>query len=287
MERRAFRAMGTDVELLLDAPPRVETFLTLAAAEQEMSRLEGIFSRFREDSELSSLNRAGSLRAGTELVQVTQLAVKARLRTDGRFDPTVHDALVAAGYDRSFEQLRGRIATTTAPPLCGGRIAVDPLTGLIELEPGFRLDLGGIAKGYAVDRLCDMLAAAGPCLVDAGGDIAVRGGSWPVGVETADGMLTLQLTGGAVATSGIDRRSWSSDVGRAHHVIDPATGRPAERDLLRVTVVADSAAEAEVLAKSLYLAGAAQATREADGLGTPTVLVTRDGRTALAGGLSS
>jgi thiamine biosynthesis lipoprotein len=199
----------------------------------------------------------------------------------------VHDALVAAGYDRSFEQLHGRIATTTAPPLCGGRIAFDPLTGLIELEPGFRLDLGGIAKGYAVDRLCDMLAAVGPCLVDAGGDIAVRGGSWPVGVETADGMLTLQLTGGAVATSGIDRRSWSSDVGRGHHVIDPATGRPAERDLLRVTVVADSAAEAEVLAKSLYLAGSAQATREADHLGTPTVLVTRDGRTALAGGLSS
>ena len=126
-------------------------------------------------------------------MQVTQLAVEARLRTRGRFDPTVHDALVAAGYDRTFEELQGRVAETTAPPRCGGRIAVDPRTGLIELEPGFRLDLGGIAKGYAVDRLCDMLGAAGPCLVDAGGDIAVCGGSWPVGVETADGVLTLQL----------------------------------------------------------------------------------------------
>ncbi|MGH8940181.1 MAG: FAD:protein FMN transferase, partial [Actinomycetes bacterium] len=247
---------------------------------------EGLLSRFRDDSELSALNRSGNLRSGPELAQVTQLAVEAGLRTDGRFDPTVHDALVAAGYDRTFEELQDRVAVTTAPPRCGGRITVDPRTGLIELEPGFRLDLGGIAKGYAVDLLCDMLAAAGPCLVAAGGDIAVRGGSWPVGVETADGVLTLQLTGGAVATSGIDRRSWSSDVGPAHHVIDPATGRPADRDLLRVTVFADSAAEAVVLAKSLYLAGAGQAAREADDLGTPAVLVTKDGRTVLAGGLS-
>jgi thiamine biosynthesis lipoprotein len=286
MERRAFRAMGTDVELLLDVPPGVETFLTLAAAEQEMSRLEAILSRFREDSELSALNRTGRLRAGPELVEVTQLAVDARLHTKGRFDPTVHDALVAAGYDRSFEQLQGRVAVTTAPPRCGGRIAVDPRTGLIELEPGFRLDLGGIAKGYAVDRLCDTLSACGPCLVDAGGDIAVRGGSWPVGVETADDMLTLELSRGALATSGIDRRRWSSDAGSAHHVIDPATGRPADRDLVRVTVFADSAAEAEVAAKSLYLAGAMQAAREADELGTPAVLVTKDGQTVLAGGLS-
>jgi thiamine biosynthesis lipoprotein len=286
MERRVFRAMGTDVELLLDAPPGVKTFLILAAAEQEMSRLEGLLSRFREDSELSALNRAGSLHGGPELIQVTRLAVAARLRTGGRFDPTVHDALVAAGYDRTFEQLEGRVAATTRPARCGGRVDIDRQTALIELEPGFRLDFGGIAKGYAVDRLCTMLAAAGPCLVDAGGDIAVRGGSWPVGVETADGVLTLQLTGGAIATSGIDRRSWSSDVGPAHHVIDPTTGRPADRDLLRVTVFADSAAEAEVLAKSLYLAGAAKAAREADDLGTPAVLVTRGGRTVLAGGLS-
>ena len=114
MERRAFRAMGTDVELLLHAPPSVETFLILAAAEQEMARLESIFSRFREDSELSALNRAGTLRSGPELVQVTQLAVEARLRTRGRFDPTVHDALVAAGYDRTFEEVQSRVAETTA-----------------------------------------------------------------------------------------------------------------------------------------------------------------------------
>ena len=188
MERRAFRAMGTDVELLLDAPPSVETFLTLAAAEQEMSRLEAIFSRFREDSELSALNRAGSLRAGPELVQVTQLAVEARLRTRGRFDPTVHDALVAAGYDRTFEQVQGRVAVTTSPSSLRrpdrGRSAdgADRARARIPARP--RRHREGLRRRPALRHA---LAPCGPCLVDAGGDIAVRGGSWPVGVETADG----------------------------------------------------------------------------------------------------
>jgi FAD:protein FMN transferase len=285
MERRAFRAMGTDVELLLDAPRSAESFLALAAAEREMSRLEALLSRFREESELSALNRVGRLHAGPDLARVTELAVAARARTGGRFDPTVHDAVVAAGYDRTFERLEGVVTTAAPPARCGGRVSVDSETGLIELEDGFRLDLGGIAKGYTVDRLCAILAEAGPCLVDAGGDIAVHGGPWHVGVETADDVLTLELSDGAVATTGIDRRRWQTTEGEAHHVIDPATGRPALGDLVRVTVAARSAVEAEVLAKALFLAGAELAVQEADASGTRAVLVTTDGRTLLAGGL--
>ncbi len=286
MERRTFRAMGTDVELLLDAPPSVESFLALAVAERELERLEALLSRFREDSELSTLNREGRIHAGPDLRRVTELAIAAKASSHGRFDPTVHDALVAAGYDRSFAHLEGQVAVARPPARCGGRVSVDPVTGIVELEPGFRLDLGGIAKGYAVDRLCDLLEERGPCLVDAGGDIAVRGGGWPVGVETGDGLLTLELSDSALATTGVDRRRWSTTRGEAHHVIDPTTGRPAEGDLLRVTVVAATAADAEVLAKTLFLAGAALAEEEANAEGVPAVLVTRDGRTVLAGGLA-
>ncbi|MGZ8687679.1 MAG: FAD:protein FMN transferase, partial [Gaiellaceae bacterium] len=135
-------------------------------------------------------------------------------------------------------------------------------------------DLGGLGKGYAVDRVAESLSVAGPCLVNAGGDIAIRGGSWPVGV--ADG-LTLELSRGGVATSGRDRRRWVRGGREAHHLIDPSTGRPAESDLVRVTVVADSATEAEVLAKAAFLG--------AD-VDVPRVLVTADGRTVLAGGLA-
>jgi thiamine biosynthesis lipoprotein len=226
------------------------------------------------------------MQVGPELLEVVELALAARERTSGRFDPTVHDALVLAGYDRSFDLLPADVGgggRETAR--CGGAVWVDRSASTIELAPGVHLDLGGIGKGYAADRAAAILADAGACLVDAGGDIAVHGGPWPIGVETGDGTLTLELEHGAVATSGRDRRRWSRNGEHQHHLIDPATGRPADGDLERVTVVAGSAAEAEVLAKTLFLAGAPAAVLEANARGVPSVLVTRDGRTLLAGGL--
>src|SRR5207248_2966107 len=166
---------------------------------------------------------------------------------------------------------------------CGGSVGIDRESGVVTLEPGTRLDLGGIAKGYAVDRACDLLFAAGPCLVNAGGDLAARGGSWPVGV---DGGPTLELADGALATSGSDRRRWRRNGEERHHLIDPRTGTPSRSDLVRVTVAAPNAVEAEVLAKALYLTGAAGAAREADERGIPAVLVRVDGTTVLAGGLA-
>jgi thiamine biosynthesis lipoprotein len=283
MERHAFRAMGTDVELLLDAVPGAESKAALEEAEQELRRLEGLLSRFLPGSELSALNRLGSLEAGDELLTVTRLALEARTRTGGLFDPTVHDALVAAGYDRTFEEVGDGPAG--APRPCGGEVRIEGQR--IELERGFRLDLGGIAKGWAVDRAAAVLDAAGPCLVNAGGDVATRGGRWPVGVETADGSLTLELGGGGLATSGRDRRRWRRDGVEQHHLIDPRTGAPAKTDLVRVTAVAPDAIEAEVAAKSLFLAGAERAAAEADAAGIASVLVTADGRSLFTGALAA
>jgi len=287
MERTGFRAMGTDVELLLDVPPEGRCEDAFAAAQEEFARLEAILSRFRPESELSALNRAGRLHAGPDLLRVTELALEARERTGGRFDPTVHEALVAAGYDRTFEEVGagGTVVAAHRAARCLGAVAVAP-TGEIVLGPGVKLDFGGIGKGYAVDRACELLAPLGPCLASAGGDLAVRGGSWPVGVETALGTLTLELTRGAIATSGSDRRRWRTIEGEAHHIIDPRTGSPAATDLLRVTVVGRTAVDAEVLATSLFLAGAEEAAHEADELDAPAVLTLLDGTTVLAGGLA-
>ena len=287
MERHAFHALGSECELLLDVEPGADAVLALASAEGEIRRLERILSRFRADSELSRLNAAGELEAGDDLLAVVRLALAARERTGGRFDPTVHDALVAAGYDRSFEELAGDGAWSEAVP-AGGNVRVRGRR--IALDPGVRLDLGGIGKGYAVDRAVASLAALGPCLVNAGGDLAVAGvppdGVWPVGVETPAGDLTLGVAEGALATSGSDRRRWLADGEERHHLIDPATGRPAESDLLTVTVAAHTAVEAEVAAKAFFLAGEQAAAAEADSLGLPTLLVTVDGRVRFAGGLS-
>jgi thiamine biosynthesis lipoprotein len=282
--------MGTDCELFLQARPRPEALRAMAEAQWEVRRLESIFSRFDPDSQLSELNRRGTLRVGPELVEVVDLALAARDRTGGRFDPTVHDALVAAGYDRTFEEVsaeeRGDNPRASAALRCAGSVRVDRKTRRIELDPGAHLDLGGIAKGYAVDRAAKILGELGPCLVDAGGDIAARGGRWPIGLDTGDGTLTLELGDGAVATSGRDRRHWTRGSEELHHIIDPATGLPSAGDLLRVTSVAATATDAEVRAKALFLAGAEDAEREANATATPALLVTLDGRTLFAGGLA-
>jgi thiamine biosynthesis lipoprotein len=239
MERRTFRAMGTDVELLGDGG--------YDAADAEFRRLEVMMTRFRDDSELSRLNRHGTLAASPDLVRVVELALDARARTDGRFDPTVHDAVVAAGYDRTFAELTDGVLGD--PVRGGGDVRI--VGSRIELGAAVRLDLGGIAKGYAAERAAEILGVHGPCLVNAGGDIAVRGGAWPVGVED----FTLELTHGGLATSGRDRRRWRRGGREQHHLIDPRTGAPAETPLLRVTVVAADAVEAEVQAKNVFLGG--------------------------------
>ena len=287
MERHAFHAMGTRIEAFLDGPPGAEAVLGLASVEREFRRLEGLLTRFDDASELSRLNGVGAIDAGDDLLAVVELALTARERTDGRFDPTVHDALVAAGYDRTFELLVGG-PVEGAPPRTTGGVRIRGRR--IELDPGVRLDLGGIGKGYAVDRAVALLAPLGPCLVNAGGDLAVAGvpkaGVWPVAVETPAGPLTLGLRHGALATSGSDRRRWRAGDAVQHHLIDPGTGRPSDSDLLRVTVTAAAAVEAEVLAKAFFLAGEAAAVLEADRLGVPALLVTTDGRVRRAGGLA-
>jgi len=273
MLERHFKAMGTEVELLLDAPSGDAADVPLARAEAEFERLEQTMSRFRFDSELSRLNREGRLdSASPDLARVVELALAARDATGGLFDPTVHDAVVAAGYDRTFDDLVADGSARLLPATCGGAVDVEGFR--IELGAGTRLDLGGIGKGYAVDRVAELLALSGPCLVNAGGDLAVRGGSWPVGITDE---VTLELERGAIATSGIDRRRWHRNGRQLHHLIDPFTARPAESPFVRVTVVADTAAEAEVLAKAAFLG--------AD-VDVPRVLVLADGRTVLAGGLA-
>ncbi|MGD0166368.1 MAG: FAD:protein FMN transferase [Gaiellaceae bacterium] len=280
MLKHKFHAMGTEVELLLDIEEGEQAESALLAVEHEFERLEAMLSRFRPDSELSQLNRDGRIEAPPDLERIIELALEAREQSGGRFDPTVYDALAQAGYDRSFEQVAPDAENDgSSGARCGGRVTIDSETGMIELEPGIHIDLGGIGKGYAVDRAIEILAVAGSCLVNAGGDLAVRGDKpWPVGIE--DGP-TLELSRGAIATSGRDRRQWRRGGEERHHLIDPASGRPARSDLLRVTAVASSAVEADVLAKTLFLAG----EEEAATAGVPAVLVSSDGRTRLVGGL--
>ena len=231
---------------------------------------EQILSRFRPDSELSRLNQTFDqpTEVSAVLWDVFQTAKWAHQFTGGLVTPTVFDAMIDAGYDRPFDDLPRYqsallISTLTQiQPL--SMIVIDEANQTICLPKGVHLDFGGVAKGWAAHEVVEKLKAHGPCLMNAGGDIAVSGPQsngepWPVGVsnpfETGTDIDVLHLKRCGIASSGKDRRNWRQNGLIRHHIINPLTGQPAETDLLRVTVIAPTVMEAEAAAKAAFILG--------------------------------
>lgn len=241
----------------------------LAMVKAFMMAMEDRLSRFRPHSELSRLNARASqvVPVSPWLWEVLLCALEGAQRTGGLYDPTVLDALEAAGYDRTFHEMADddRPPRPLAPSRKDWRaIRLDPDGRCVTLPPGVRLDFGGIAKGWAAERAADLLAPLGPSLVDAGGDIAVRGNlpglsGWPIGVadprEASKDLTLLLVSDRGVATSGVDYRRWQRGGMVQHHIIDPHRRRPAETDLLSVTVVAPNAMQADLHALVALLLG--------------------------------
>ena len=268
VERR-FRAMGTTVHLVVVDGD--ESLLDMAQA--RIDDLEQRWSRFLPSSELRTLNDAAGSGTPIPLSAITFELVTAALdawrATGGLFDPAILPSLVAAGYNRSFEQ--GQSPPLPAPghnPGVCARIAVDAAAASVALPAGCALDLGGIGKGRAADLVVEELLdrdVRGVC-VNLGGDLRVAGEApdggeaWAVGLEEPDDPDTtwgvVGLRDGALATSSTTRRRWSAADGTTrHHLIDPRTGAPATAPLQSVTVIAASAMEAEVHAKASLIAG--------------------------------
>jgi thiamine biosynthesis lipoprotein len=201
------------------------------------------------------------------LFEVVDLALKFSAATDGLFNPTIIGALEAAGYDRTFEAINGTAmprSPATSKVSAASAITLDAARRTINLPIGVRIDLGGIAKGWAAQTAAQQLAHYGPCLIDAGGDMMTIGtvpGTQDWSIELADpldqerAVITLQIHDQAVATSGVDRRKWQQNGKPQHHLIDPRTGQPSNNDLLTVTVIAPTTVEAEVYAKAVFLLG--------------------------------
>jgi len=270
----------------------------LNEAEAFFREIEAELSRFRPDSGLSRLNAAagdGPQAVSGTLRTVLGLALAAARDSGGIFDPTVLGPLRNAGYDRSFETLAAAGSTgMNAGAAFGWRqVELDTAHGTVELPAGVGIDLGGIAKGWAVDRAAEMLGAWSAALVDAGGDIrasAAPGGEpWPIAIEdpfdnTRD-LGVVRLVAGAVATSSVGRRRWQRHGQPMHHLIDPRTGEPSRSDLHTVTVVAPTAVEGELAAKITLILGSREGqaylkARELSGL-----LIGHDGGQQVVGKL--
>ena len=303
---RSFRAMNTDVLAVIAVDPdrRDDASGALDGVETLFADVERCLSRFQPSSELSRLNRScgAPFEASALLFAVVEDALAAARLTDGLFDPTVLDALETAGYDRSFELLASAPIDSSAPTIraraaarCAWRdVRVDARRQVISLPVGRGIDLGGIGKGWTVDRAAEKLRAFGNFAVDAGGDlyaagVQADGTPWTVGVEDPRNrdrdLLVLAVRDRAVATSTVARRRWWRDGRERHHLIDPRTGQPSRSGVVSVTVVADSVARAEILTKAALILGPEEGLRFLDRQpGVAGLLVLDDGRSLCTAG---
>lgn len=227
----------------------------LDRAEAIVRTAEASFSRFLPDSLLSQLNQQ-RMSTDDELARLVTRAEELRDLSSGAFDVRVGPAVVAAGYDRSFEWLGGRPAAASAPIAPPVELLSVEATGdQVRLAGPGSVDLGGIAKGWAIDRVAEAIESMGyqDYVVDGGGDIrtggrAAAGTAWPIGI--GDGLVAY-LSGEAVCTSSTQRRRWSGAGGTAHHIIDPTRGVPAASRITTATVIAADATMADALATAI------------------------------------
>lgn len=290
---RSFRAMNTDVTVAVSVHSADASLATNAIEEVEcrFREAEAALSRFNPDSELSRLNSAAGIpfKSSTILFNAVSAAVHAARATHGIFDPTILNDLVAAGYDRSFDRLAYRSQPATSAPQCSRNwldIGLDATTSVIRIPSGCSLDLGGIGKGWTIDRAAEDLRSFPGFALDAGGDIVVEGTQadgdpWTVGVSNPfaedKNLMVLELTGGAVCTSSTLRRAWYSPEGNRHHIIDPRTGRPAHSGVVAATVTAPTAVKAETVAKVAIILGEEDGMRFIRRQRTEGLLVMEDG----------
>ena len=262
-----FHAMGCKTQAIVDTDSRPLMLEEVAVWFEEW---EQALSRFRLDSELSQLNLSSGapIPVSQVLWDVFQNSIEAERLTQGLVNPLILDALVCAGYEKSFDRFQIESATdfseleVSVPIL--NQVNSDEASKTICLPQGARLDFGGVAKGWAAHQTMERLKVIGPALVSAGGDIEVSGPllddeAWSIGVEDPlnvnSYLETIYLKSGGVATSGKDYRFWMRNGKSQHHIIDPNTGIPAETDILTATVIAPTVMQAEAMAKAVLISG--------------------------------
>lgn len=265
--RGRFKAMASPCELLVEGADEAQARVLLEAAAAEALRIEAKFSRYRDDSVIAMLHRSRGepVAVDDETALLLDYAAACHAMSDGLFDVTSGVLREAWRFDGS-----DRVPTADRVRVLVERIGWHKLhwqRPKIVLPPGMEIDLGGIGKEYAVDRVLAFLRsqAALPMLVNFGGDLAVSGlradgRAWQVGVERPDAqqrsaVLRLDLSAGALATSGDARRYLLKDGVRYGHILDPRDGWPVRGAPRSVTVAAGRCTEAGTLATLAMLQG--------------------------------
>lgn len=309
MQLRDDTEKSTRTEILMDTIVESTVFAedpglgteALDLAYQEMHRLEGLLSRHRATSEVARINLAagaGPVPVSPETLLLIDQAREFGELTDGAFDITVAPLLKLWRFAEGGGQVPPEESLRAAAALVDfRRVVADRGAGTVYLPvSGTEIDLGGIAKGYVVDRAVSVLRTNGitSASVDAGGDIRVIGGKpdgspWRIGVrhprERERIIAVLELRDSAVVTSGDYERYFLLDGTRYHHILDPDTGRPAA-GLASVTVVAADATTADALSTAVFVMGRERGLALIESLpGVEAILVTGELKVILSSGL--
>lgn len=261
-------------------------------------------SRFRPDGEILQISIGAPVRVSQTLTELLAAALDAARVTGGAVDPTVGSMLVDLGYDRDIDAVRhgqARVEIAMTRRATWRDIRLDEANRTVTLPRGVVLDLGATAKAWAADRCAQAVAMelGIAVLVSLGGDIATVGPTpgplagptaaplgWDVLVRDRDedpaAMVHLP-DGLAVATSSTQQRTWRGSGMQLHHIIDPATGMPAQRYWRSVTVVAQDCVTANIWSTAALVRGG-DAVRVLRELGLPARLVTMAGQVRLLGG---
>jgi thiamine biosynthesis lipoprotein len=261
----------------------------LELAVDRIAELERRWSRFLPDSEISRLNEepGAPFTVTDETFDLIAIAEEAHELTRGLFDALIGNELIAAGYDRPFDEVVARrMHPDTSPSRARPQrppIVFDAQRRTVSLPVGYRFDPGGVGKGLAADIVVAELLGAGAdtASIAIGGDVRVSGEtSWTIPIahphRPDHDVAVVDLVDGAVCSSSTVRRQWSDVRGRTlHHVIDPRTGAPAESDVLAVSVLAANATTAEVLTTAVMVDGSDRGIGLVESLGAEVVSLTR------------
>lgn len=271
----------------------------VSAAMAEVERLDALLSTGNPDSEVSRLNRDGGGTVSADTLALLKASARIYEDTGGLFDCSVYPLMELWGFPSGEYQVPSDGEITAALALVdGSRVRTEGEDRAV-LEAGQRIDFGGIAKGYAAQRVIEIYQAHGvkSGMVSLGGNVQTLGtkpdGSpWRIGVRDPEGVQgaylgVLPVTDRAVVTSGGYERYFQQDGQTYIHILDPRSGRPAESDLLSVTVVSSDGTAADGLSTALFIMGREGAARywrdHSEDL--ELVLVARDGAVYVSPGL--
>lgn len=293
--------MGTFYTVKVVAPERdlPDVDVLQSWADDILQTINQSMSTYVADSELSKFNRSASdewQQISPGLLHVLLLSQEISRLSDGAFDITVAPLVDLWGFGPEMraetKPSEQEIAAEKAR-LGYQHIAIDEERLAARKPVGLTLDLSAIAKGYAADELANYIEAQGfsNIMVEVGGELSLRGVSvrnspWRIGIETPAYQVlgapsvpakTVELSDRGMATSGDYRNYYELDGERVSHTIDPVTGRPIAHALASVTVIADTAAEADGWATALNVLGPQRAPMLAESLGIAALFIVREG----------